>query len=44
MIAVTNTAAVTLEVGQALNFDNILWKSGYAESVWGFTKLYLPGT
>lgn len=43
MIAVTNTAAVTLEVGQALTFNNISWKSGCAESFRGNTAAVRAG-
>lgn len=32
MIVVSNTAAVTLTPGQALTFNDIVWKSGCAES------------
>lgn len=32
MITVSNTAAVTLAPGQALTFNNIVWKSGCGES------------
>lgn len=32
MIVVSNTAAVVLTPGQAMTFNNIIWKSGCAES------------
>ena len=32
MIEVSNTAAVVLAVGQALTFNNVIWKSGCAET------------
>lgn len=32
MIVVSNTAAVVLTPGQALTFNNLVWKSGCAES------------
>lgn len=32
MIVVSNTAAVTLTPGQALTFNDVIWKSGCAES------------
>ena len=35
MIEVSNTAAVALAVGQALPFNNVIWKSGCAESFRG---------
>ena len=35
MLIVTNTAAVTLAPGQALTFNDVIWKSGCAESFRG---------
>lgn len=35
MIELTNTAAVTLTAGQALSFNNVVWKSGCCESFRG---------
>lgn len=32
MIVVSNTAAVVLTPGQAMTFDNVIWKSGCSES------------
>lgn len=43
MITVSNTAAVTLAAGQALTFNNIVWKSGCAEAFRNLSAAILAG-